>query len=420
MDVLNPIGLWALAGLLVPIGIHLLSRKEGRVIDIGSVRHLNESPTTRFKRIRVNEIALLLLRSQLVILSVMFLAGASINPFRGQSQKWLILEDGVDRSDEVKQTIEKLGNRGYEVRLLAREFPRLSEQSANTRPFNNYWTAARELARQKVDSIVVISYNYQRKFKGQRIALPENIRWISHPVKEKKEFVSGIISSDSGSLWVRKGKTSALSTAFETQKNLPLSQQTDLPPVKQPDVIDVTLFTGEGFSHDERILIASLKAVQSITPHKIKINKRKASESREPAQGVVFWLAAEPPASNAGVVTMAYRKCRGENIPLLITSDEALHFCFNPGDEKWVITKRLNQEIALQDNLALHLSRLVLPSLKENDQHDHRVLPEQITWSESSDHASVIDKQTNGSSFILLLLLTTLAVERWLAYKRNQ
>jgi hypothetical protein len=418
MDVLNPTWLWALAGLLVPTGIHLLSRKEGRVIDIGSVRHLHESRTTRFKTIRVNEIALLLLRSLLVILSIMLLAGPSIDPFRPQSQKWLVLEEGVDKSNEVRRTTEKLGNQGYEVRLLAMGFPRLSEQSTNTRPFNNYWTAAKELAREDVDSIVVIGYNYQRKFKGERMTLPDNIRWIPRPVEEK-EFVSSVISSDRGTLWVRKGKTSASRTAFETQKGLPLSQ-TDLPRAEQPEVIDITIFTGEGFSHDEGILIASLKAVESITPHKIKINTRKAGESfRKPAQGAVFWLASTPPVSNLGVV-IAYRECKGQNIPLLISSDEAVPFCFNSGDEKWVITKRLNEEIALKDNLALHLSRLILPSLQENDEHDLRVLPEQMAWSESSNYASVIDKQTEGTSFILLLLLATLAGERWVAYKRNQ
>jgi hypothetical protein len=45
----QPIFLWALTALAVPIGIHLLSRKEGKVVKMGSLRHLRETSTQQFK-----------------------------------------------------------------------------------------------------------------------------------------------------------------------------------------------------------------------------------------------------------------------------------------------------------------------------------------------------------------------------------
>ena len=43
MELINPIWLWGLTGLMIPVGIHLLSRREGKIIKIGSIRHLDET-----------------------------------------------------------------------------------------------------------------------------------------------------------------------------------------------------------------------------------------------------------------------------------------------------------------------------------------------------------------------------------------
>ncbi|NBP69377.1 MAG: hypothetical protein EBU52_11590, partial [Cytophagia bacterium] len=45
----NPAMLWSLLGISIPIAIHLLSRKEGKVIPLGSIRYLEESPSQQFK-----------------------------------------------------------------------------------------------------------------------------------------------------------------------------------------------------------------------------------------------------------------------------------------------------------------------------------------------------------------------------------
>ncbi|MBP9924506.1 MAG: BatA domain-containing protein, partial [Cyclobacteriaceae bacterium] len=70
----QPIFLWALTALAIPIGIHLLSRKEGKVVKMGSLRHLRETSTQQFKGIKLNELLLLALRCLLIILFVGLLA----------------------------------------------------------------------------------------------------------------------------------------------------------------------------------------------------------------------------------------------------------------------------------------------------------------------------------------------------------
>src|SRR6187401_594471 len=98
----NPIWLWALAGLLIPIGIHLLSRKEGQVIRIGSLRHLQETNTQQFKGIRLNEIVLLILRCTLIILFVLLMSGLSFERVNKSEAKWVVIEKGLENIREVQ------------------------------------------------------------------------------------------------------------------------------------------------------------------------------------------------------------------------------------------------------------------------------------------------------------------------------
>lgn len=66
MNFTQPLFLWTLAGAFIPIAIHLLSRKEGKVVKVGSLRHMEESNTSRFKSIRLNETLLLLARCLMI------------------------------------------------------------------------------------------------------------------------------------------------------------------------------------------------------------------------------------------------------------------------------------------------------------------------------------------------------------------
>ncbi|MFP4057909.1 MAG: PA14 domain-containing protein [Candidatus Brocadiia bacterium] len=70
----NPLMLIGLAGLLVPILIHLLNRSRARVLDWGAMRFLLASLTSQNRRLLIEEIILLALRCLLVALVVMAMA----------------------------------------------------------------------------------------------------------------------------------------------------------------------------------------------------------------------------------------------------------------------------------------------------------------------------------------------------------
>jgi hypothetical protein len=71
----TPMLLWGLAGLAVPLFIHLVSRQPARLWEFPSLRFLRSVPVPRHGRRRINDPLLLLLRSLLFALLVMLAAG---------------------------------------------------------------------------------------------------------------------------------------------------------------------------------------------------------------------------------------------------------------------------------------------------------------------------------------------------------
>jgi len=77
MDFLNTAMLWGLAAGSIPLIIHLLNRRRHRVVHWGAMRFLRISYVTRHRRIRIEELILLLLRTLLI----MVLVAAMARPF---------------------------------------------------------------------------------------------------------------------------------------------------------------------------------------------------------------------------------------------------------------------------------------------------------------------------------------------------
>ena len=177
MQFVNPIWLWGLTGLLIPIGIHLLSRREGKIIKIGSIRHLEETNSKQFKSIRLNEFLLLILRCLIITILVLFLSGFNFKSLQ-ESGKWLIVESGLEHDQQFSVLTDSLKRSGFEVKSLTSGFPDLSDNPSVIKKIN-YWNLLDELKKKSLMQAVVLSYNYAEGFKGKRTSLPEKVKWIS-------------------------------------------------------------------------------------------------------------------------------------------------------------------------------------------------------------------------------------------------
>jgi hypothetical protein len=223
MTFIHPSFLWAFTALAIPLAIHLLSRKEGKVIRVGSLRHVEESNTSQFKSLRLNEILLLLLRCLMVTMVVLFLAGAQWNGSNSQNVKWVVAEKGID--------VDSLISKGYEFHEMPKE---------------NYWSYVEELNKLPHD-IIVVSYSKAENFNGKRIPLAANIKWIS--AQSFSARYPALAWSAGDSVLYRDAMSNFMTTSFKTE-------------IGVADSIEVIKPRDVNVSTSDKIVIAALNVLK--------------------------------------------------------------------------------------------------------------------------------------------------------------
>ncbi|MBT1702350.1 BatA domain-containing protein [Chryseosolibacter indicus] len=417
MHFLNSIWLWGLAGLIVPITIHLLSRKEGRTILVGSIRHLHDSATAQFRSIKLNERPLLLLRCLLLALIVLFLAGLSLNKKQKTRQQWLVIEKGIEQSQEYKSIADKVTQNGFEVRYLSDNFPLLGD-SASISSSINYWQLTEQLSLKGIDSVIVLSYNYYKNFRGERVTNP-NIHWITTQPFPQQVIVKQVsISNDS--IWTRRGDF----TSTFSELNSDTRTHTPLDRIESADTISVAIVTGKEYIYDSKVLNALIKSVKAVLPHTLVISNSTDDNFRYNNQSWLIWFSnKQMPEISGSHQRVGLRECpilKGE----LITKRHSITGCDSNNAFDWIITSRLNEEVALRENFASTLASLIT-SNKNTDTHkyDKRIMAEASTWSQQPGASTIgIKQKTEGdlNELLVVFIFINFVVERWLAFKRNQ
>jgi hypothetical protein len=94
---LHPIGLLALAGLIVPLIIHLWNVKQGKTIKIGSIALLGESSRASSKSFKLNDWLLLVLRCLLLVLLAFILAQPYLKKIISGNNKarWILVDKAI-------------------------------------------------------------------------------------------------------------------------------------------------------------------------------------------------------------------------------------------------------------------------------------------------------------------------------------
>jgi hypothetical protein len=359
---------------------------------------------------------------------VLFLSGAQASFTSQHPSRWVVIEKGLEKKPEVIAMLDSLKNQGFEGRYLERNFPLFSD-SAITEP-HNYWSLVEELRSKKNTEVAVISYNYVNRFRGDRTSLPGNIRWITIE-PEPVDFVAEAVRLNGDSVSIKAGHSTYEATSFKT-KHEPLSTaQNQLQgspsstpiPITNPDTITIVLANDPAFDYDSRIVLASLRAVQTITPHKLNITTTNTRDwNAGQKYDWLIWLGESAPATHTGR-SIVFKSCLTESIPVISPSSEVSSICKDVKDHDWIITQRLNEEIAIKENISIVLASILLPEKEEAHANDRRVLAESMMWSVGTKTTSGISGSTPATSlapYLAVLILLTLLTERWVAYKRNQ
>jgi hypothetical protein len=371
MTVLNPIWFWGLVGLAIPVGIHLLSRKEGKTIRLGSIRFLTETSTSKFSSIRLNEVVLLAVRSLLIGLIVLFLAGLFVSSSNDKnSVKWVLVEEELENNPRVLNLLDSLQKNGYEIRRLTESFPLLQKNDTATQK-PDYYKLSEELFLKNNVHAIVLTSNSLTNFKGKRISLPENITWLSFPDVSE-------------------------ASAAET--------------FTQKDSLKISVIYDKEFRYDKNILLAALYAIKSSAPKKLIISEAEADFVKSGDTDWVIWLSEKEPVVVKKIIRFKNQFTRD----LLVQENKA----------NWILTKRLDKQIAVEQHLPIQLIQLLFDyEIKEQiNKSDNRTIADKLAWRNNSEahNRRTVEAGQSADEILILIIALLFIAERIFAFYRRQ
>jgi hypothetical protein len=409
----NPLWLWGLLGLAIPITIHLLSKKEGKVIYVGSVRYLEESSTARFRSVRLNEVLLLLLRCLFLTLLILLLAGTSVYFFSTNKTRWILFEKGIENTDDYNRWVEKVDGLGFEVRFLSPGFPSISD-SGKVKAIESYWALAEDLQQSGIDSVIVVSYNFEKFLRGERIAMP-TFAWTSASPKSIEHIIRRV-KFGSDSALITRASFRPESTSFSKE----VKSIRDEDNLKTLESIKVAIVSDKEHAYDAKIVKASLLALSSIYKN-IKVSEHNP-DTYQGQSDWIFWLAdAIMMSPNPQAKIIGIGNCTWKDFPLIASANELKYGCTETSGYNYLITSRLSEEVALEKHLTESLVRIIFQNSNSLIDHDRRVVDQVAMWSPNKNFEKKKTNSTQSISHLLTIsLLATFLLERWLSLRRNQ
>jgi hypothetical protein len=431
MVFLNPLFLWTLLGLSVPIAIHFWSKKKVKTIKIGSTRFLTEMNPKQTSNVRLNEWVLLLMRTLIIALIALILAAPRMEIFNNERSITYLVEKSLLGSEKVNKILDTISD--SEVRLLEPGFPLLADIDflSIEQSVPNYWQLAQQMEALETDSIVVLTRGLQSGFKGMRPALSVPIHWLQideaqssssvvEAVKSKDQVVLTAINSDHAVLDYIK-ETYALNNNMFTvdpeQDSILIKSNTEaikLPLIKEK-VTEVLIAADAGFSAETIYLSTAFKALSKYLNHGIQITSVKELQGIDLASfDVLVWLKQDP------LLTFSGKK-------LLWKPDELAQSLIEPGasNDIYLLRRHLDTENSIDLNLPEQLIGFLGLHMQLPDQiktFDRRIMDiQELQVNKDLDGVSKRpNKLKDISLWLWLLLLLLLPAERILSKLRKQ
>ncbi len=305
----NPSYLWALLGLLVPLAIHLWSKKEAKTIKIGSIQLLDESNSRQSSSIQLNEWLLLLLRMLIVALIVLLMAGPQWRTKGNQRQITYIVEASIANEASISSVLDSL-QEDSPVFLLKNGFPEWEDdadyQSDKEQP--NYWQLVQKMDSLRSDSIVVFTKALVKGVKSMRPNTQKKIHWVVMELEETQDRPLLAFNRESGVELIStssNGRTTkiykkVLDEGFNISNDSLrlLSEEPQTVPLKTLDTLQINLYVEDGFEREGKYIEASFSALSTFLKREIAIHKE--DEPTNSQADLNIWLSKEPNNDSEG------------------------------------------------------------------------------------------------------------------------
>jgi hypothetical protein len=276
-ELASPIWLWSGLAALLPLALHLLSQGQRRRVRVGSVKLLQAARSRRFRRLRLHDVPLMLLRAGLLALVALLLArpqGLAV-PEPGGRGAVLVEPELLARRPALEREqprlfaeLDALAAEGRELRLIGPGLPaaRAGAEPASGGPPENVWSYLREADRLTPSGATLWVFTLDRLagLRGTRPALRSAVEWRA--------------AAGSGETrWLQRAPTPGPE-----------------PEARGPSV-PATLAHSARRAEDARLVRAALAAAAQAAGVDLAV-QLKAAETWDAAQGsgLAFWLAEAP------------------------------------------------------------------------------------------------------------------------------
>ncbi len=324
LQFLQPIWLWAIAGIAVPALIHLWNRKQGKTLKVGSIALFTNSVKSHAKSFRLTDIWLLLLRCFLLILLAMLLAKPVWNkPGTAKEKGWILIEQ-KDISTAYKTfqpMIDSLLKCGYSFHYFDESFTKADikealqkEENAPTESHLSYWTLLKMLD-DKVPAdfpVYVFTNNHLQRFQGNRPEVSLPVKWYTFlsPDTTANWLQKAYINTNE-SLHIATAQSNSIGTYYSYQ-NLSLNDTNNAYKIKNRNgniVIEsrdsshqiieadtttvlITIYANQFFA-DANYLKAAINAIKDFTQYKIKVLTVNKTQNIPANSDWLFWLSED-------------------------------------------------------------------------------------------------------------------------------
>ena len=456
----------ALAGLLVPLLIHLWNRRKGRVVLFGSTQFLEATQRKKVSRVSFTQPLLFLLRALMIGACVLLL----VEPVRvsilqvlpKKNPNWLLISPSLLVRNDWQNAIDTVRYRGYERRVLARGFSLLNESNDNINTDKNIsgntWSLLANASAhpQSPDSIAVYFTPELNDFEGIPPSLPTHIVWHEIPPKDDTYHILRAWQESDSKLALIIGKSDEEHTIFKQYifRKKALIQSDELPDIiyeendeliyfkneknatiqiEDKPQLSAIIFYDNSFRKDRNYLIAALKSISEFTDIQIDIKKEPIVK----AQGLnpeflqladsdaVFWLSEKPLSDSmifrSNFQLFAYKKNE-------VFREDFIEEKFTQNKKNHAITRRLTDAETTTKLPQKLLEILLTPNdfdaeLAQFDQR--KITPSQynITRVSNSKKEEILPEEkkeiTGFHNLLWWFLLGLFFVERMVAMRRN-
>ncbi|MBM3400968.1 MAG: hypothetical protein FJY21_01400 [Bacteroidetes bacterium] len=353
-QLISPIWLLGISGMIIPLLIHLWNVKKGKTLKIGSVSLLGESSRQNARSLRLLDLLLLLLRCLLILLISLVLAEPVwINPNNSREKGgWILIEKNnfKETYSKFQKEIDSLDQVGYDLHLFeagfkSEELDKLKDSEITKNSTENplsYWSLLKMLNQEipKNKEAHIFTPNQLNRFKGDRPEVAIKLHWKTYTPNDssaqwiesawfKDDSVRAIISQSNPKSLQRipitfdpSDKKSVFSLTFQDGLSR-LSYKDDSAIRQKPVSIDTSTIRiaiyEDKFKKDAEYLRAAINAIQKYTERRIELRLIN-SELINGAQNIVFWLSEKMPAEfqiknlGPGSSLFVYEKGKTEEI----------------------------------------------------------------------------------------------------------